>query len=423
MAQADRQTAELTRQLMELQKEREVHLQDRLVIALTNALGLEAQAEELLGYIRNQMKITFLSNDFAVLSFTGTRPDPDIVSVTPIWSTIVSPRYMELRNLILSVTNLRHVGLTCDSGGRIICVLNFAAHTGDFYEEICSLSQQINTLVQAHCGETFEVSVSELGSGLASLPALRKQIDTLHDYRITMGGHAPALLFYDHIVSPAQEFPIFVKTMNEQFNEYLETGAFQKAKEFFRETIIADFLNSPPPPNMIRFRLSALIDYLIQSLYQACNALGLPEVLKQAGVPDVLLGCTSVEDLAARLDSIFDTLSANWCPTGSATRQLAQAARSYINAHYTDSNLNVNLVADQLHITATHLTRSFQACYGCGALEYLQSVRLSAAKQLLGGDLSMREIAMRTGYGSTLNMSRAFKRYEGKTPSEYLSKD
>lgn len=103
---------------------------------------------------------------------------------------------------------------------------------------------------------------------MASLPALRKQIDTLHDYLITMGGHAPALLFYDHIVSPAQEFPIFVKTMNEQFNEYLETGAFQKAKEFFRETIIADFLNSPPPPNMIRFRLSALIDYLIQSLYQ-----------------------------------------------------------------------------------------------------------------------------------------------------------
>lgn len=422
MAQADQQTAELTRQIAELQKEREVHLQDRLVIALTNSLGLEARGEELLGYMRNQMKITFPSNDFAVLSFTGTKPDPDILSEPPIWSTMVSPKYMELRNLILSVTNLRHVGLTCDGGGRIICVLNFAAHTGDFYEEVCLLSEQINALVQKHCGETFEVSVSELGSGLASLPALRKQIDTLHDYRVTMSGHAPALLFYDDIVSPTQEFPIFVKTMNAQFNEYLENGAFQKAKAFFRETIIADFLHSPPPPDMIRFRLSAMIDYLIQSLYQSCNALGLANILKQIGVPEALLACNNIEDLAARLDSIFDTLSANWCPTGTATQQLVQAARTYINAHYTDSNLNVNLLADQLQVTATHLTRSFQACYGCGALEYLQSVRLSAAKQLLGGDLSIREVAMRTGYGSALNMSRAFKRYEGKTPSEYLSK-
>lgn len=423
MAQADKPTTELARRVEALEREREVYLQDRLVIALTTAFELETHGAELADYLKNQRRITFPSNDFVVLSFAGTQTDPDLRDFTPIWNTIVSPKYLELRNLILSVTNLRHVGLTCDIGGRIICILNFAANTGDFYEEICQLCGQINDLAQKRGGGPFEIDVSEPGAGLASLPGLRRQIDTLHDYRITMRGHAPALLFYDHIVSPAQEFPIFVKTMNEQFSEYLGNGQFEKAKLFFRETIIGDFVSSPPPLNMIRFRLSALIDYVIQAIYQSCNALGLQDTLQAAGMPEVLLACTSIEDLAARLDTIFDTLSASWSPTGSATLHLAQAARTYINANYANPNLNVNLAAAQLQVTATHLTRSFQACYGCGVLEYLQSVRLSAAKQLLGGDLSMREIAMRTGYGSPLNMSRAFKRCEGKTPSEYLSKN
>ena len=53
-------------------------------------------------------------------------------------------------------------------------------------------------------------------------------------------------------------------------------------------------------------------------------------------------------------------------------------------------------------------------------LDYIQQVRIRAAKALLGGNLTIREIAEQVGYGAQINMIRAFKRLEGKTPSEFL---
>lgn len=420
--QADNHITELSRQLDTLRREREICLQDRIVIALTTAFEIETHSAELLTYLKEELRLSFLSNNFALISFSGTETDPDAMKSTPIWTHLVSPIYMDLRNIILSVVNFHHVGLTCDGGGHIICIVNFSEQTEDFHAEILALINQVNELVQKRCGLSFEVSVSELGAGITSLPELRRQVDILDEYRIAMGSHTPELLFYDKIFSSDQAYPESSLEINDQFIDYMESGEFEKAKRYFRETIVGNFVSSPPHPGMIRFRLSALIDYLVQTLYRVCTALGIQELLQKAGVPEILLGSTSIEALAEHLDGVFDLLSENWIFAGSAALKLAQDARSCINENYMNPDLNVNLVATHLNVTATHLTRSFQACYGCGVLEYLQRTRLNAAKKLSGSGLSIREIAMRTGYGSSLNMSRAFKRYEGKTPSEYLSK-
>lgn len=420
--QADNRVTELSRQLDTLRREREICLQDRIVIALTTAFEIDTHGAELLTYLKDELHLPFLSDNFALISFTGTEPDPDAMKSTPIWTHLVSPIYTDLRNIILSVINFHHVGLTCDGGGHIVCIVNFSEQTEDLHTEILALINQVNQQVQKRCDIFFEVSVSEFGVGIASLPELRREVDVLDEYRIAMGGHTPEILFYDKIFSSDQTYPEFSRETNDQFVDYMESGEFDKAKRYFRKTIVGNFVSSPPPPGVIRFRLSALIDYLVQTLYRVCSALGIQELLRKAGVPEILLESTSIESLAEHLDGVLDLLSENWIFAGSAALKLAQDARSCINVNYMDPDLNVNLVAAQLNVTATHLTRSFQACYGCGVLEYLQRTRLSAAKNLAGSGLSIREIAMRTGYGSSLNMSRAFKRYEGKTPSEYLSK-
>ena len=82
--------------------------------------------------------------------------------------------------------------------------------------------------------------------------------------------------------------------------------------------------------------------------------------------------------------------------------------------------MNVNFVSEQLGVPASHLTRVFQSCYQIRMLDYIQQVRLRAAKVLLSTSMTIREIAEQTGYGSQINLIRAFKRIEGKTPSEFL---
>lgn len=417
----DNRIADLEQQLQSLQKKQAVYMQDRLFIGLTNEFDVQQCGADLLDHIRSS-GISFCSDDFAVLSFRGTNTDPSTEVFVPIWKTIVSPIYLQLRNVILSVINLRHVGITCDGGGSILCLLNFSPATQDFYEEVSNLCQQINESAQKRYGCSFDVAVSELGQGISVLPELRKQIRVLDEYRTAMVGHVPPLLFYDQVINSSQGYPAFVRTINEQFNEYLDSGDFSNAKRFFRDTVVADFLSPPPPADVIRVRLSAIIDYLIQSLYRSCEALELTDVLQELGVPHTLLSCSSIDALVLEMEHIFDVLSSRWNFTGSSVHQLAQNARTYINENYADQNLNVNQLADILGVSPTHLTRTFQICYKCGVLEYLQRTRLNAAKCLAGSDMSIGQIAIQVGYGSSLNMCRAFKRYEGLTPSEYFKK-
>ena len=46
-------------------------------------------------------------------------------------------------------------------------------------------------------------------------------------------------------------------------------------------------------------------------------------------------------------------------------------------------------------------------------------MRLAAAKSLMRSDKTMKQIAQIVGYTSFLSMNRAFKKYEGTTPSQF----
>ena len=78
------------------------------------------------------------------------------------------------------------------------------------------------------------------------------------------------------------------------------------------------------------------------------------------------------------------------------------------------------MVAEQLGVSASYITRVFRNCYQIRVLDYIQQVRLSAAKRLLGSGLTLREISAQTGYGAQINLIRAFKRIEGVTPGQLV---
>ena len=52
--------------------------------------------------------------------------------------------------------------------------------------------------------------------------------------------------------------------------------------------------------------------------------------------------------------------------------------------------------------------------------EYLTGIRIETAKRLLSErELSIKQVCVDSGYANPNYFSRIFKKYEGKTPSEY----
>ncbi len=77
-------------------------------------------------------------------------------------------------------------------------------------------------------------------------------------------------------------------------------------------------------------------------------------------------------------------------------------------------------LAEMHGMSTSYFSKSFKRVAGVGLLDYIHSLRIQRAKILLEtADKSINAVAAEVGYTNSLTMIRAFKRYEGITPSEY----
>lgn len=95
------------------------------------------------------------------------------------------------------------------------------------------------------------------------------------------------------------------------------------------------------------------------------------------------------------------------------------AAVQYIDDHYMEK-LSLDMLADISFLSKYYFTRAFSRYKGMTPYKYLNSVRLSHARQLLlSSSLSVDEIGWQVGYGGSKNLIRAFKLATGVTPDAY----
>ena len=93
----------------------------------------------------------------------------------------------------------------------------------------------------------------------------------------------------------------------------------------------------------------------------------------------------------------------------------------YINDHCTEE-LSVEALARMAGFSKYHFSRLFKQFTGVSCHEYLISRRLAYAESLLHSpDLSVAQVAMRSGFNSLSAFNRIFKSRKSCTPSSYRS--
>lgn len=81
---------------------------------------------------------------------------------------------------------------------------------------------------------------------------------------------------------------------------------------------------------------------------------------------------------------------------------------------------SIDSIASQLHISKSHLQKTYRSCFGSSIASELIGFRLDMAKKLLSGTpLSVTEIAEKCGYSSYVYFAKQFRKNTGMTPSDY----
>lgn len=420
-AELKQQICELEDSLRQMQEERRRFLAERALIALMSDSDNDKFSRESFAIITGTH---FHGNRFVLCGFTDNHTLPGALDEEPVWESLNSTFYLSLSELIRSQFKGQHACLTANGNGCIYCLVNLSDNLApeDYRQVFSGVCTRINDLLERAEGFRFQALVSPIGFGMDALPALRKNVEMLREYWNIVGSTLPEVLFFHDVAHPdTQEKRVVAsREANEQFSDYINRGDFDKAKDYFRQHIVKDLVETLPSATMLRFRVAALIDYMTQTLARASRELGIEQVLENLHAEELLLSAQTLDEVTGQMDVILDALAVQWQEAGNANQRLARQARAYVDENYGNCDLNVNLVADQLGVSASHLTRVFQSCYQTRMLDYIQLVRIRAAKALLSSNLTIKEIAEQVGYGAQVNMIRAFKRIEGKTPSEFL---
>jgi AraC-like DNA-binding protein/NAD(P)H-dependent FMN reductase len=95
-------------------------------------------------------------------------------------------------------------------------------------------------------------------------------------------------------------------------------------------------------------------------------------------------------------------------------------AVAYIRDNYDDSELTLDTVAREVHISRFHFSRSFKAQTGRRFIDYLTMLRLSRARTLLAEtENTVTGICHSVGYRDLSHFERTFKGWFALSPSEF----
>lgn len=139
-------------------------------------------------------------------------------------------------------------------------------------------------------------------------------------------------------------------------------------------------------------------------------------------ITDYILKPVNYEEFGSCIDnlkiSLFRRRTEEEPAAAEEERPIAAMTR-YMQAHLA-GEVSLNLLAEEFHLSSQYISQLFKSEIGVNFLTYLTNLRMERAKKLLlSTALPVSEVAEQSGYGDYRVFTKAFKKSEGVTPSQY----
>lgn len=135
---------------------------------------------------------------------------------------------------------------------------------------------------------------------------------------------------------------------------------------------------------------------------------------------EVALQCSKVAEIE------YDRVDQNQFVIFSGQKEHAdeeiKEVQEFVEQHYSES-LSIESLADRAAISLRNFVRRFKKATNNTPLEYIQRVRIEAAKKRLESTtLTVQQAMYASGYNDDKSFRNTFKKYSGLTPIEYRKK-
>jgi len=324
-----------------------------------------------------------------------------------------------LHNMLHELLGREDLCIEAEKDYQMVCLVALRRPWTEFRASVCQSLREMMEVLETEFDVSVTISVSRETKGLNALPEAYNEAREALWYNAFLELDMQ-ILFYEDLFG--ESFPAIrsdLIALDKKLLAKLQAKDAEGVKYVLHEMIDREFIQSRPPVKLLRTRLGGICCKILDALEELRDTPGEGSGEYPDSVPRVV-EARNITELTGGMDEFFDSLRLRKTVEEQEPKpQWVDKMAAYIGEHYTDESLGLTEVSSVFGITPSYATRVFKQYTGRGIYETIQHVRLAAAKDLMQSDMTMKQIARMVGYTSFLSMNRAFKKYEGTTPSRF----
>lgn len=237
------------------------------------------------------------------------------------------------------------------------------------------------------------------------------------DYRLILG--AEKVIFIDDVERPRPEGVRLDELKEQALIRSLKLGTEEELTEAISH-ILDELIGASCPIQDVQVYLLEVVTALLRSAKESGVEL---EPLFGTGfqLHAEIFKFSGLQEVKAWLQDISLTIRKHIASSRQHVyKDIVEKALQYTREHYVDSELSLQKLCMQLHISTGYFSAVFKREVKMTYVQYLMQLRMETAKELLrSSDLKAFEIAERVGFADPNYFSFCFKKQVGISPKEY----
>ncbi len=336
------------------------------------------------------------------------------------WHESTKHHFFVLNNMFQELLNRNNISVQAEVDYQMVCLINLQEPWPEFCRNLRQELPRIMEVLETEFGISVTIAVSSVVEGLQTIPCAYEEARQGLWFNQFFGNDRQ-ILFHDDLCDETNQ-PMIRSELTELDKKLimkLQAMDISGVKYVLHEMIDREFIQSTPTVKILKVRVGGICCKILDALDEIRGQIGDTLYYQLNPGPRIAQAITLTE-LTTAMDEIFDAILDRQNTAAPEPKpQWVDRMAVYIEEHYTNESLGLTEVSSAFGITPSYATRVFKQYTGRGIYETIQHVRLTAAKALLHTDKTMKQIAEMVGYTSFLSMNRAFKKYEGTTPSQF----
>jgi two-component system, response regulator YesN len=320
--------------------------------------------------------------------------------------------YMFIANIRALVEHIPGVEVFIDNTNHVI-ILN---SNKSMKQEMTKSIETINRWLHSHKGIHFVIGIGRWHEGFNQIKISYKEASEAVAYKIICGMNQ--IITYDDLIITKPLEIQSADSKEEQLALYIKSGILEESLAVMHQ--IFEKVLAQENIQLKTIRLKAI--HLVMRIIQAMSEIGIS--IEKNEVIDTIFDAILQANALPEIKRILDTYVKVVCASVDIEQRHKQNSIIDKIDHFMEENikapLSLNSISEAFHLNKSYLSRIYKERTGVTLGERILSLKINKAIQLIQyTDKKAYEIAEELGYQDPNYFGNSFKKYTGKSISEF----